>query len=86
MITALSRRAAARAAPLAARSQQRRGFINWMVNYPDKVRPWSGGGRGVFIILMTLNVGAGAEGISGPSIKGRWPVNARRCDPGGMLP
>eukprot|EP00584_Thalassiosira_punctigera_P007696 CAMPEP_0172531382 /NCGR_PEP_ID=MMETSP1067-20121228/4821_1 /TAXON_ID=265564 ORGANISM="Thalassiosira punctigera, Strain Tpunct2005C2" /NCGR_SAMPLE_ID=MMETSP1067 /ASSEMBLY_ACC=CAM_ASM_000444 /LENGTH=97 /DNA_ID=CAMNT_0013315759 /DNA_START=44 /DNA_END=337 /DNA_ORIENTATION=+ len=37
MISALSRQAAARAAPLAARNQQRRGIINWMVNYPDKI-------------------------------------------------
>mmetsp|Transcript_42478 Transcript_42478/g.89190 ORF Transcript_42478/g.89190 Transcript_42478/m.89190 type:complete len:98 (+) Transcript_42478:52-345(+) len=37
MITALSRQAATRIAPLAARNQQRRGIIGWMVNYPDKV-------------------------------------------------
>ena len=53
MFAAVSRQAAIRAAPL-ARRQQKRGIVNWMVNYPDKVRfnlwrlrEWSGAEREV---------------------------------------
>ena len=37
MIAAITRQVASRSAPL-IRSQQRRGIIGWMTNYPDKVR------------------------------------------------
>ncbi|KAL7544939.1 hypothetical protein ACHAWF_008309 [Thalassiosira exigua] len=67
---AVASRAAVRGAAPVARRQQRRGIINWMVNYPDKVRYNSSP-------VSARRNRLGAVGRSRPLALGRRPGSRR---------